>query len=39
MGERKVYEVLVGKPDGKGPLERLERRWEDGIGKDLGETG
>jgi hypothetical protein len=32
MGEkRKVYKVLVGKPEGKRPLERLGRRWEDGI--------
>jgi hypothetical protein len=32
MGEdRKVYKVLVGKPEGKRPLERPRRRWEDGI--------
>jgi hypothetical protein len=32
MGEeRKVYKVLVGKPEGKRPLGRLRRRWEDGI--------
>jgi hypothetical protein len=31
MGEgRKVYRVLVGKPEGKRPLERPRRRWEDG---------
>jgi hypothetical protein len=36
MGEdRKVYKVLVGKPEGKRP--RL--RWEDGIRMDLKETG
>jgi hypothetical protein len=29
--ERKVYSVLVGKPDGKRPLGRQRRRWEDGI--------
>jgi hypothetical protein len=29
--ERKVYRVLVGKPEGKRPLERPRRRWEDGI--------
>jgi hypothetical protein len=23
--------VLMGKPEGKRPLERLRRRWEDGI--------
>jgi hypothetical protein len=32
MGEeRKVYRVLVGKPEGKRPLERPRRRWEGGI--------
>jgi hypothetical protein len=32
MGERRnVYRVLVGKPEGKRPLERPRRRWEDGI--------
>jgi hypothetical protein len=34
---RKVYEVLMGKPKGKRPLERLRHRWEDGIRMDLGE--
>jgi hypothetical protein len=29
--ERKVYRVLVGKPEGKRPLGRPRRRWEDGI--------
>jgi hypothetical protein len=37
--ERKVYEVLVGKPEGKRPLGRPRRRWEDGIGMDLREIG
>jgi hypothetical protein len=38
MGEeRKVYEVLVGKPEGKKPLGRPRCRWEDGIKMDLGE--
>jgi hypothetical protein len=37
--ERKVYKVLVGKPEGKRPLNRPRRRWEDGIGMDLGEIG
>jgi hypothetical protein len=37
MGEgRNVYRVLVGKPEGKRPLERPRRRWEDGIRMDLG---
>jgi hypothetical protein len=36
MGEeRNVYKVLVGKPEGKRPLGRLRRRWEDGIRMDL----
>jgi hypothetical protein len=40
MGEdRKVYKVLVGKPEGKKPLKRLRRRWEYGIRMDLRETG
>jgi hypothetical protein len=37
--ERKVYKVLVGKPEGKRPLERPRRRWEDGIRMDLREIG
>ena len=28
---RGVYRVLVGKPEGKRPLERPRRRWEDNI--------
>jgi hypothetical protein len=40
MGEgRNVYRVLVGKPDGKRPLGRPRRRWEDGIKMDLREIG
>jgi hypothetical protein len=40
MGEeRKVYKVLVGKPEGKRPLGRPKRRWENGIRMDLGEIG
>jgi hypothetical protein len=40
MGEeRKVYKVLVGKPEGNRPLGRPRRRWEDGIRMDLRETG
>jgi hypothetical protein len=38
MGEeRKVYKVLVGKPEGKRPLGRPRHRWEDGIRIDLRE--
>jgi hypothetical protein len=37
MGEeRNVYKVLVGKPEGKKPLGRPRRRWEDGIRMDVG---
>jgi hypothetical protein len=40
MGEeRKVYKVLVGKPEGKRPLGRPRRMWEDGIRMDLREIG
>jgi hypothetical protein len=35
--ERKLYKVLVGKPEGKRPLGRPRRRWEDGIRMELGE--
>jgi hypothetical protein len=35
--ERKLYTVLVGKPEGKRPLGRPRRRWEDGIRMDLTE--
>jgi hypothetical protein len=38
MGEeRKVYKVLVRKKEGKRPLGRPRRRWEDGIRMDLRE--
>ena len=40
MGERNgVYRVLVGKPEGKRPLGRPRRRWEDNIKVDLQEVG
>ena len=32
---RSVYRVLIGKPEGKRPLERLRRRWEDNIKMDI----
>jgi hypothetical protein len=36
MGEeRKVYKVLVGKPEERRPLRRPRRRWEDRITMDL----
>jgi hypothetical protein len=38
MGEgRNVYRVLVAKPEGKRPLGRPRRRWEDGIETDITE--
>ena len=40
MGERKgVYKVLVGKLEGKRPLGRHGRRWEDNIKMDIQEMG
>jgi hypothetical protein len=40
MGEeKKMYKVLVGKPEGKRPLGRPKHRWKDGIRMDLLETG
>jgi hypothetical protein len=40
MGEeRKVYKVLVGKPEGKRPLGRPRLRWEYGIRMDIRESG
>jgi hypothetical protein len=40
MGEeRGVHSVLVGKPEGKRPLGRPRRRWDDNIKMDLQEVG
>ena len=40
MGEeRGVHRVLVGKPEGKRPLGRPRRSWEDNIKMDLQEMG
>ena len=40
MGEeRGVYRVLVGKPEGKRPLGRPRRIWEDNIKMDLQDVG
>jgi len=40
MGERRgVHRVLVGKPEGKRPLRRPTRRWEDNSKMDLQEVG
>jgi hypothetical protein len=37
--KRNAYGVLMGKPEGKRPLGRPRRRWEDNTKMDLGETG
>ena len=34
-----MHKVLVGKPEGKRPLVRARRRWEDNIKMDLEEVG
>jgi hypothetical protein len=40
MGDmRNVYKLLVRKPEGKRPLGRNRRRWEDNIRMDLREIG
>jgi hypothetical protein len=40
MGERRgAYRALVGKPEGRRPLGRPRRRWEDNIKMDLRGVG
>jgi hypothetical protein len=40
MGEgRGVYRVLVGKPEGRRPLGRPKRRWEDNNKMDIQDVG
>jgi hypothetical protein len=40
MGEGKgVYRVLVGRPEGKRPLGRHRRRWDNNVKLDLREIG
>jgi hypothetical protein len=40
IGEKRcVYRVLVRKPEGKRPLGRPRRKWEDNIKMDLQELG
>jgi hypothetical protein len=34
MKRRGAYSVLVGKPEGKRPLGRKRRRWEENIKKE-----
>jgi cell wall assembly regulator SMI1 len=39
VGEmRNAFKILVGKPEGKSPLGRPRRRWEDNITMDLMEV-
>jgi hypothetical protein len=37
--KRNMFRLLIGKPEGKGPLGRRRCRWEDNIRMDLGEMG
>jgi hypothetical protein len=39
MEEKNTCRVLMGKPEGKRPLGRPRRRWEDNIRMDLREIG
>jgi hypothetical protein len=40
IGEvRGAYNILVGRPEGRRPLVRSRRRWEDNIKMDLWEIG
>jgi len=40
MGDmRNAYGILVGKPEGKRPLGRPMRRWEDNIRMNVREIG
>jgi hypothetical protein len=40
MGEKRgAYRILVGKPQGRRPLGRPRRRWEDNIKMDIQEVG
>jgi hypothetical protein len=36
---RNIYNILVGKPEGKRPLGRGRQRWKDNIRTDLREIG
>jgi hypothetical protein len=40
MGKvKKVYKILVGKPEGKRPFGRQRHKWEDNIKTDIRENG
>jgi hypothetical protein len=36
---RGAYWIFVGKPEGKRPLRRTRRKWEDNVKMDLQEVG
>jgi hypothetical protein len=36
---RGAYRVLMGKPEGRRPLERPRRKWKDNIKMDFREVG
>jgi hypothetical protein len=39
MGEgRGAYRILVGRPEGRSPLERTRSKWDDNIKMDLQEV-
>jgi hypothetical protein len=38
-GKRCAYMILVGRPEGRRPLERPRRRWGDNIKTDIQEAG
>jgi len=37
-GRRRLYSIAIGRPDGRRPLGRPRRRWEDNIRRDLREV-
>jgi hypothetical protein len=40
MGEKRgVYRFLVGRPEGRRPLEKPRHRWQDNIKRDLQDVG
>jgi hypothetical protein len=39
IGDKNIYRILVGKPEGKRQPGRFGRRWEDNVMMDLREMG
>jgi hypothetical protein len=37
--KKNAFKIMVGKPEGKRPLERLRSRWEDNVRMYLREMG